>query len=127
MYCEDVDLNWRAQMAGWKCIYAPRAVVYHRLSATGGGVLSSYQTGRNTLWVIARNVPGPLLRRYGGRMVRAQLGIALEALRAWRGAAARARLRGQLAGLVTSLRWLKQRRQHAAAPEKLAYIESILD
>jgi GT2 family glycosyltransferase len=29
--CEDVDLAWRAQLAGWRCIYAPRAVVYHKL------------------------------------------------------------------------------------------------
>ncbi|MBN1401265.1 MAG: glycosyltransferase family 2 protein, partial [Anaerolineae bacterium] len=45
MYCEDVDLNWRAQLAGWRCVYAPRAVVYHHLSATGGGALSSYYVG----------------------------------------------------------------------------------
>ena len=57
MYCEDVDLNWRAQLAGYRCIYAPRAVVYHHLSATGGGELASYYVGRNTLWVIARNYP----------------------------------------------------------------------
>jgi GT2 family glycosyltransferase len=36
MYCEDVDLNWRAQLAGWRCWYTPAAVVYHKLSATGG-------------------------------------------------------------------------------------------
>jgi len=38
---EDVDLGWRAQLRGWTCIYAPRAVVYHKLSATGGGVTHS--------------------------------------------------------------------------------------
>ena len=26
MYCEDVDLNWRAQLAGYKCVFAPQAV-----------------------------------------------------------------------------------------------------
>ena len=36
-YCEDVDLNWRARLAGYGCVYAPLAVVYHHLSATGGG------------------------------------------------------------------------------------------
>lgn len=28
-YKEDVDLSWRAQLAGWKCIYTPEAVGYH--------------------------------------------------------------------------------------------------
>ncbi len=26
MYCEDVDLNWRAQLAGYRCVFAPQAV-----------------------------------------------------------------------------------------------------
>ena len=52
MYLEDVALAWRAQMAGWTARFAPRARVYHHLSATGGGALASYYTGRNTLWVL---------------------------------------------------------------------------
>lgn len=28
-YKEDVDLSWRARLAGWKCIYAPEAVGIH--------------------------------------------------------------------------------------------------
>jgi GT2 family glycosyltransferase len=30
MYYEDVDLDWRAQLAGWRCRYVPGAVGYHR-------------------------------------------------------------------------------------------------
>ncbi len=108
--CEDVDLAWRAQLAGWRCIYVPTAVVYHHLSATGGGVTASYYTGRNTLWVLAKDVPGPLIRRHWPAMLRAQARIACEALRAWRGAAARARLRGQLAGLAGLPGMLRVRR-----------------
>lgn len=26
---EDIDLDWRARLRGWECVYAPRAVVYH--------------------------------------------------------------------------------------------------
>lgn len=110
MYCEDVDLNWRAQLAGYRCIYAPTAVVYHHLSATGGGTLASYYVGRNTLWVIARNYPPRLLRRNLGGILRAQARIAWQALKAWRGAAARARLRGQLTGALTCARWWPYRR-----------------
>lgn len=108
--CEDVDLAWRAQLAGWRCIYVPTAVVYHCLSATGGGVTSSFYTGRNTIWVLAKDVPGPILRRHGPEILRAQGRIAWEALRAWRGAAARARLRGQLAGLLGLVHVLGRRR-----------------
>lgn len=100
MYLEDVDLAWRLQLAGWEAIFAPRARLYHHLSATSGGTLSSFLTGRNTIWVMAKDLPGPLWRRHWPKIVGAQLKITLEALRAWRGAEARARLRGQLAGLA---------------------------
>ena len=127
MYCEDVDLNWRAQLAGWRCWYAPQAIVYHKLSATGGGPIASYYTGRNTLWVIAKNYPGTLLRKYWQRVVRAQWAVTRDALRAWRGEAARARLRGQLAGFLRAPGRLGQRRA-IQAPRRVtdAYIESLL-
>ena len=128
MYCEDVDLNWRAQRAGYRCIYAPDAVVYHHLSATGGGVLASFYVGRNTLWAIARNYPPDLFRRYRRRIWATQWRIACDALRAWRGAAARARLRGQLAGLVRWPAWRAEyRRQRAPGRAHSAYLESILE
>ena len=111
MYCEDVDLNWRAQLTGYRCVFAPRAVVYHHLSATGGGEIASFYTGRNTLWVLVKNYPGELLRRHWLTVVRAQLKIAQDAFKARHSVAARARLRGQLAGLLGLPRWLRKRRQ----------------
>jgi GT2 family glycosyltransferase len=128
MYCEDVDLNWRSQLAGWRCWYTPEAVVYHKLSATGGGPLASFYTGRNTLWVIAKNYPGALLRKNWPHILRSQWAITCDALRAWRGEAARARLRGQIAGLVSWPRMLKQRRAIQSArraPDE--YVEALLD
>ena len=110
MYLEDVDLAWRLRLLGWQAVFAPEARLYHHLSASGGGVMSSFYTGRNTLWMIAKNVPGPLLRRHFGRILRAQAQIAWDAVRAWRGEAARARLRGQLAGLISLPRVLAWRR-----------------
>jgi len=127
MYCEDVDLNWRAQSAGWRCWYTPQAIVYHKLSATGGGPIASYYTGRNTLWVIAKNYPGTLLRRYWPHILRAQWRVTRDALRAWRGEAARARLRGQFAGLLGWHRMRTRRRARQAVrrvPDE--YIESLL-
>jgi GT2 family glycosyltransferase len=127
MYCEDVDLNWRAQLAGYRCVFAPQAVVYHHLSATGGGEIASFYTGRNTLWVLAKNYPGELLRRHWRAIVRAQLRISRDALKAWRGEAARARLRGQLAGLLGLPRWLRKRRAiQARRKVSLEVIEGLL-
>ncbi len=111
MYCEDVDLNWRAQLAGYRCVFAPQAVVYHHLSATGGGEIASFYPGRNTVWVLVKNYPGELLRRHWRAVVGAQLGIAWAALKAWRGQSARARLRGQLAALIGLPGWLRKRRE----------------
>ena len=34
LYDEDVDLNFRAQLAGWKCVYVPSAIMHHVSNAT---------------------------------------------------------------------------------------------
>ncbi|MCB0007388.1 MAG: hypothetical protein KDE04_13075, partial [Anaerolineales bacterium] len=61
------------------------------------------------------NYPGSLLRRHWRQLLGAQWRISREALAAWRGEAARARLRGQLAGLFGLFRmWPKRRRIQAA-------------
>lgn len=99
MYCEDVDLNLRARRHGVRTVYVPQAVVYHRLSATGGGTLASYYCGRNFALVWAKNMPAHLIRRFWPALVRSQFHFVLEALWHVREPAARAQLRGQLAGL----------------------------
>ena len=68
---EDTDLNWRAQLQGYRCLFVPQARVYHRISATGGGIRPSYYCGRNFLLVLASDVPGPLLRHATGEPSRA--------------------------------------------------------
>jgi len=125
--CEDVDLAWRAQLVGWRCIYAPRAIVYHKLSATGGGATASFYDGRNFIYLLAKDYPGDLWRTHWRAILRAQLHITLEALRAWRGKAAQARLRGQLAGLLSLPRMLRKRRAvQRSRTVGRAYLESIL-
>jgi GT2 family glycosyltransferase len=127
MYCEDVDLAWRHQLAGWRAVFAPDAIAYHHLSASGGGVTASYYTGRNTIYVIAKNIPGSLLQRHWRSMLRAQLRIAKDALRAWRGEASRARLRGQLAGLIGWPRMLGRRRAiQGSRRVSIDYLENLL-
>lgn len=125
--CEDLDLAWRAQLAGWRVVYAPRAVVYHKLSATGGGVTASFHDGRNFIYLLVKDVPASVWRRHWFAIVRAQLRITWQALRAGRGAAARARLRGQLAGVLGLPKLLRKRRSVQAARKVSAeYLESIL-
>lgn len=109
--CEDVDLGWRAHLAGWQVLYVPTAVVYHKLKATGGDLTASYYDGRNHLYLIWKNYPGALLRRHWRSILAAQLQISWEAIEAWRGAAARARLRGQLAGLIGIFKFWPERRR----------------
>lgn len=29
LFLEDTDLNWRAQLRGWKCLYTPEAIAWH--------------------------------------------------------------------------------------------------
>ncbi len=127
MYCEDVDLNWRAQLRGWKCVFAPKAIVYHKLSASGAGKIASFYTGRNTIRVIAKNYPTALLRQNWRAVSGAQWRVAKEALQAWRGEAARARLRGQIAGLLSIPRMLRKRHIiQATRRVSDAYLDSIL-
>lgn len=129
--CEDVDIAWRAWLSGWQVRYVPGAVIYHKLKATGGSVTGSYYDGRNFLYVIWKDYPSSLLRRDWLRILGAQLRIFWQALRAWRGAAARARLRGQLAGLLGLPRMLRRRRQvqtrREASDEALMAVLSPVD
>jgi GT2 family glycosyltransferase len=112
MYCEDVDLAWRLQLAGYRCIFAPEARIYHHLSATGGGAFASYWVGRNLLLLLVKNYPAPLLRRYWLRITAVHAGRAWRAARAWRGAAARA------AALLAQTRHARRARRGKPCPHR---------
>lgn len=60
---EDVDLNFRAQLAGYQCLYVPKAVVRHKASQTIGrdSDTSVYYGHRNLEWVYLKNMPMPLI------------------------------------------------------------------
>ena len=62
---EDVDLNFRAQLKGYKCLYVPDAIVYHKGGMTIGhdSPVSVYYGHRNLEWVYIQNMPGHLIRR----------------------------------------------------------------
>ena len=71
-YYEDVDISWRAQLAGWKVAFAPKAVAYHKIGATSGKVhgFTTLQTLKNLPWVFWKNVPsGRLFWTIGPRLL----------------------------------------------------------
>jgi GT2 family glycosyltransferase len=59
LYSEDVDLAFRAQLAGWKCLYVPSARVVHVHGGTAGpgSEMAVYFLNRNLLWYILKNFP----------------------------------------------------------------------
>jgi GT2 family glycosyltransferase len=63
LYCEDTDLGLRARWAGWRCLYAPKAVVHHHYSHTAGRAtsLKAYYVERNRLYLLVKNFPLPNL------------------------------------------------------------------
>jgi GT2 family glycosyltransferase len=62
-YCEDGDLSMRAQLAGYRCLYVPEAVVYHIGSAsTRKRSPFAVRLGtRNGLCLLVKNLPAPLV------------------------------------------------------------------
>jgi len=56
---EDTDLNFRAQLAGWKVLYVPTAIVYHKVRSSIGSMsdLAVYYSLRNREFVRIKNVP----------------------------------------------------------------------
>lgn len=59
-YCEDGDLSFRAQLAGYGCFYVPDSLVYHMGSASTGGKRSATSTRlgtRNSLSLLVKNLP----------------------------------------------------------------------
>ncbi len=60
---EDIDLSFRAQLRGYRCLYVPTARVYHKVNATMGtyGHTYVYYGHRNIEYVFFKNMPYPLI------------------------------------------------------------------
>jgi GT2 family glycosyltransferase len=65
-YLEDADLAWRARSRGWRALHNPHAKVLHIYSATGGqnSPFKTTLVSRNRVWLLYKNMPEVLLRRY---------------------------------------------------------------
>ncbi|MFZ3059453.1 MAG: glycosyltransferase family 2 protein [Candidatus Methanoperedens sp.] len=62
-YMEDADLAFRGRLAGWKCLYVPKAVVYHVHGGTAGYATdyTLYYGNRNIIWNSIKNFPPRML------------------------------------------------------------------
>ncbi len=60
---EDVDLSFRAQLRGYRCIFVPEAFVYHLASESMGydSDNSVYYAHRNLEWTYIQNMPDGLI------------------------------------------------------------------
>lgn len=59
-YLEDVDIAYRARIAGYRNMYIPEAVVRHVGSATSGSVYNEFKirySSRNSIYLIYKNMP----------------------------------------------------------------------
>ena len=63
---EDTDLNLRAQLHGWKVLYVPEAIVFHKVrsSISNKSNTAVYYSLRNSEFVRIKNIPFPLFLRY---------------------------------------------------------------
>ena len=64
-YADDAEMGLRARFAGWRCLYIPRAVVYHRHASTLGRFSAErlVLVERNRMWLAAKIFPWTLLWR----------------------------------------------------------------
>ena len=71
-YFEDVDLGWRLWVLGYRVLFAPRAVAYHRGHATG----KKFEGERRAL-LYERNALAVILKNYGDEALTRILPVAL--------------------------------------------------
>jgi GT2 family glycosyltransferase len=113
-YYEDVDLSFRAQLAGWKVRYVPGALVRHQIGATSGKLkgFTTYQTLKNQPLVLYKNLPTSPWCTVGWRCTLAHTLFFLRAIGRGHGWAA---LKGDLKGtyLILKKHFVRKRLQAA--------------
>jgi GT2 family glycosyltransferase len=125
-YYEDVDLSFRAQLAGWKIGYVPEAIASHEIGATSSKMkgFTTYQTMKNLPMLLWKNVPFKLLPVIVPRFYIAYNAFYISAAR--RGQLWPA-LRGELAFVIKFPKKLSQRRHiQKSRRVSLEYINSIM-
>ncbi len=126
MYFEDVDLCFRAQLQGFKVRYTPKAVAYHKLSASTKKVpgLAVKQTFVNLPMLFMKNVPLSLWSQIYPRFTLAYSLILINAILRGRGMYA---LKGWFKSWQLLPHMLRERRRiQANRTVSNTYINSII-
>jgi len=79
MTFEDLDLSFRAQLAGYECVFVPGAVVYHcyRGTMTKYPARQVYFSQRNIEYAYLKNMPLSLILRYLPQRILYEFGSAI--------------------------------------------------
>jgi len=112
MYYEDLDFGIRSWLAGYKVLYTPEAIVYHRMRASGRSEhLNEYVDNKNRLRTLLKNCSLPTLLSVLPHSLVFDLACIANHLRGGRYSAARLRLQALLWNLVMlpdTLAWHSQ-------------------
>jgi len=101
MYYEDLDFGIRSWLAGYKVLYTPDAIVYHRMRASGRSeYLNEYMDNKNRLRTLLKNCSLPTLLRTLPRNLVFDLTCIINHVRQGRRSAAGLRFRALLWNLV---------------------------
>ncbi len=125
-YYEDVDLSFRAQLAGWTVAFVPSSIVYHEISTTSNKIkgFATYQTIKNQPLLFYKNVPKRFMWRVGWRFTIAHTLFFLRAITRGQGwTALKADVKGT--GLLFKARG-KRRRIQASKKVSDEYIWGIM-
>lgn len=125
-YYEDIDISFRAHLAGWKVLFVPQAIAYHQIGATSSRIkgFTTYQTMKNLPMVFWKNVPWSLVPHIFPRLFFAYWTMVAKAIVTGRGWSA---IKGQLAFIKNHPHIFRERRRiqkHKQVTDE--YIRSIL-
>src|SRR3972149_8610335 len=58
-YGDDTDIGIKGRLAGWKCLYVPSAIVFHRYSGSSNpySELKAFYVERNRVWIAIKYFP----------------------------------------------------------------------
>lgn len=110
-YYEDVDLSFRARLAGWNIVRNPRAVAIHTVGASSTRVkdFTTYQTLKNLPWLYIKNIPLGLLPHVIPRFTLAYASFIASSL-----------IEGKIGAVFKAFFWV-----HLKIPKKLAQRHTI--
>ncbi|MDP3975499.1 MAG: glycosyltransferase family 2 protein [bacterium] len=111
---EDSDLSLRGIIQGWKCIYSPKSIVYHKINQSIKKVKDDVyriRSQRNQLWAYLHNIPLPVIILNLPWIILRDLAVILTAFLTLRWAALRIFVLSRLEVIKTLPNILKKRRK----------------